>query len=254
MTFDQYYQTMKEHGIGELFFLYEDNECSIFTGVSGANLIYHLSNGISTEQYNSLDELVQAKQFGGDRLIDIWERIEILEIDGVRPEDYDAASCSFNYVKLIKEYGEVQWRYFLGIRKSFLLQLKYAFIGTIPYLVFSALFPILGWSNLVFFYLSAAMAVIALTIACVVLWKHQLDINYTVTSQKIIVYNGVSNSTRYDNIKKVKLKKSLFFKNCGTVKIYVKKGWSMNYNIQWIAEPEKVYALIVDNLNRNAGS
>ena len=58
----------------------------------------------------------------------------------------------------------------------------------------------------------------------------------------------------YDNIKKVKLKKSLFFKNCGTVKIYVKKGWSMNYSLQWIAEPEKVYALIVENLNRNAGS
>ena len=43
MTFEEYYQTMKEHGICELFFLYNDKECSVFMAIHEFFFHYQLS-------------------------------------------------------------------------------------------------------------------------------------------------------------------------------------------------------------------
>jgi hypothetical protein len=65
------------------------------------------------------------------------------------------------------------------------------------------------------------------------------------------VYKGISLSTTYDNIRRVKLRKSIFNKNRGTVKLYLKKGLSMNYSLEMVPELEKVYQLILNNLRSN---
>ena len=53
MLFEEYYKIMKEHGIGELFFLYNDKKCSIFMEVMDFSLNYSISFG---EEFYSSDE------------------------------------------------------------------------------------------------------------------------------------------------------------------------------------------------------
>jgi hypothetical protein len=66
-------------------------------------------------------------------------------------------------------------------------------------------------------------AVFSLIVASIAIWKNKLDISYQITTKKIFVDKGMPLSTTYENIKKVKLKKSLFNHNRGTVKLYLKK-------------------------------
>ena len=252
MTFEEYYQTMKEHGICELFFLYNDKECRVFMEIHGFSLYYSMFNGETNVFFNDLDELVTANFFDGKSLKDIWNEIEIIAIDGVSEKEYDAETCSFNYVKYLQEQGDLLWSGSLGVKRSFFLQLKYACFGLLLVTVPWVLFPILQLSNWNIMILVGGCAVFSLVIASIALLKNRLDINYTVTTKKIFAFKGLSVSTTYDNIKRVKLKKSIFNKKRGTIKIYPKKGLSLNYHFEWIEEPEKVYALILENIEKQA--
>lgn len=53
-------------------------------------------------------------------------------------------------------------------------------------------------------------------------------------------------------IKKVKLRKSILNKGYGTIKLYVKKGLSLNYHIEDIPNPEEIYNLIMENIKINS--
>ena len=110
------------------------------------------------------------------------------------------------------------------------------------------LFPILHLSNWKILYLFGGVAAFTLSIASLAIWKNKLDINYQITTKKIFVNNGLPLSTSYDNIKKVKLKRSIFNNNIGTVKLYLKKGRSINYSLLSIPECEKVYNMILENI------
>jgi hypothetical protein len=252
MTFEEYYQTMKEHGICELFFLYNDKECHVFMAIHGFSLYYSMFNGETNVYFKDLDELVTANFFDGKSLKDIWEEKEILSIDGVSEEEYNAETCSFHYVKYLQEQGDLQWSCSLGVKRSFFFQLKYACFGLLLFTVPWVLFPILQLSNWNIMILVGGCAVFSLVIASIALLQNRLDINYEVTTKKIFAFKGLSVSTTYDNIKRVKLKKSIFNKKRGTIKIYLKKGLSLNYHFEWIEEPEKVYALILENIEKQA--
>jgi len=248
MTFAEYYQTMKEHGIGEIFFLYNNKQCSVSMGMKGLNLHYRIYNGETVTSFDDLDDLVLAICFAGKNLKDIWEEIKLLEIDGVTPEEYDVDTCSFHYITCLKEQGEVQWSCSLGVIKSFLLQLKYVALGMLFVLLPMTLFPILNLSNWNILILFGGVATFTLIIASLALWKNKLDVSYQITTKKIFVNKGIMLSTTYDNIKKVKLRKSIFNKNRGTVKFYLKKGLSINYSFEGIVDCERVYQIILENM------
>ena len=252
MTFEEYYQTMKEHGICELFFLYNDKECRIFIEIRELSFLYLLYEGEAVTSFFDLDELVTANFFDGKSLKDIWNEIEIIAIDGVSEKEYDAETCSFNYVKYLQEQGDLLWSGSLGVKRSFFLQLKYACFGLLLFTVPWVLFPILQLSNWNIMILVGGCAFFSLVIASIALLQNRLDISYEVTTKKIFAFKGLSVSTTYDNIKRVKLKKSIFNKKRGTIKIYLKKGLSLNYHFEWIEEPEKVYALILENIEKQA--
>ena len=252
MTFEEYYQTMKEHGICELFFLYNDKECRVFMEIYELSFHYLLYEGEAVTSFLNLDELATAKFFGGKSLKDIWNEIEIIAIDGVSEEEYDAETCSFNYVKYLQEQGDLLWSGSLGVKRSFFLQLKYVSFGMLLFTVPWVHFPSLQLSNWNIMILVGGCAVFSLVIASIAFLKNRLDINYQVTTKKIFAFKGLSFSSTYDNIKKVKLKKSIFSKKRGTIKIYLKKGLSLNYHFEWIEEPEKVYALILENIEKQA--
>lgn len=250
MTFAEYSRIMKEHGIGELFFLYKDKQCSISMGIQELNIYYAIYNGETSSFFDNLEALFYTEKFEGKTLEAIWSEVVILEIDGVSLEEYDVDTCSFNYIKYLEEQGELLWSCSLGVKKSFLVQLKYVFVGMMLFLFPLMLFPILNLSNWNIMFLFGGVAAFTLIISSLALWKNKLDISYQITTKKIFVDKGISLSTTYDNIKKVKLKKSIFNKNIGTVKLYLKKGLSVNYSLEGISDCSKVYKRVLENLKK----
>ena len=250
MTFAEYSRIMKEHGIGELFFLHKDKQCSISMGIQELNIYYAIYNGETSSFFDNLEALFYTEKFEGKTLEAIWSEVVILEIDGVSLEEYDVDTCSFNYIKYLEEQGELLWSCSLGVKKSFLVQLKYVFVGMMLFLFPLMLCPILNLSNWNIMFLFGGVAAFTLIISSLAVWKNKLDISYQITTKKIFVDKGISLSTTYDNIKKVKLKKSIFNKNIGTVKLYLKKGLSVNYSLEGISDCSKVYKMVLENLKK----
>ena len=100
---------MKEHGIGELLFLYNDKQYKVSMGVQWLNIYYAIYNGETVTFFDNSDALFYTEKFEGKTLEDIWSEVEILEIEGVSLEEYDVNTCSFNYIKYLEEQGELQW-------------------------------------------------------------------------------------------------------------------------------------------------
>ena len=95
-------------------------------------------------------------------------------------------------------------------------------------------------------------ALLALIIGIIIMLRDRVCVNYNITTKRIFTFNGLSCETIYDNIKKVKFRKSIFNKDYGTIKLYVKKGLSLNYHIEDIPNPEEIYNLIVENIKINS--
>ena len=253
MLFEEYYKIMKEHGIGELLFLYKDKECSILMDVMDFSLNYSISFGEEFYSSDDFDEIVSCKYLSiGKTLKEIWDEIEILSIDGVSENDYDEQICSYNYVERLKQMGELQWSYSHSFKKSFLMHLKYMILGVLILPVLSTLIPIFrigNWNTVLLFGL---FSVSALIVGVIVTLRNRICVTYNITTKRIFTFNGLSCETTYDNIKKVKFRKSIFNKGYGTIKLYVKKGLSLNYHIEDIPNPEEVYNLIVENIEINS--
>ena len=252
MLFKECYKIMKEHGIGELLFLYNDKKCSIFMEVMDFSLNYSISFGEEFYSSDDFDEIVLCKYLSiGKTLKEIWDEIEILSIDGVSENDYDEQICSYNYVERLKQMGELQWSYSHSFKKSFLMQLRYAILGVLILPVLSILIPLFGMGNWNTVLLFGIFAVLALLIGIITMLRHRICINYQITTKRIFTH-GLSYETTYDNIKKVKLRKSILNKGYGTIKLYVKKGLSLNYHIEDIPNPEEIYNLIMENIKINS--
>ena len=252
MLFKECYKIMKEHGIGELLFLYNDKKCSIFMEVMDFSLNYSISFGEEFYSSDDFDEIVLCKYLSiGKTLKEIWDEIEILSIDGVSENDYDEQICSYNYVERLKQMGELQWSYSHSFKKSFLMQLRYAILGVLILPVLSILIPLFGMGNWNTVLLFGIFAVLALLIGIITMLRNRICINYQITTKRIFTH-GLSYETTYDNIKKVKLRKSILNKGYGTIKLYVKKGLSLNYHIEDIPNPEEIYNLIMENIKINS--
>ncbi len=156
----------------------------------------------------------------------------------------------FDFVPENEDDEEVQWEYTLSKKQTLLYSLKFVVIAVLPFPFLSMLFPILGLANWYIVLLVGGAVLFTLGIASFAMWRSGAIIAYTVTAERIIVWKGTLFVTTYDNIKSVKLKKSKRKKNTGTVKIYVKKGLSLNYHIVGVPNPEEVYHLIMNNKNR----
>ena len=116
-------------------------------GIQELNIYYAIYNGETSSFFDNLEALFYTEKFEGKTLEAIWSEVVILEIDGVSLEDYDVDTCSFNYIKYLEEQGELLWSCSLGVKKSFLVQLKYVFVGMMLFLFPLMLFPILNLSN-----------------------------------------------------------------------------------------------------------
>lgn len=261
MKFETYLDIMQNHGIREMVFTFLGNEFCVYEefnadgcGCLTFSIIMpeHMEEFGRVYDFDSIKELVEAKVFDNRSLQEIWNDIEIISLDGASESEYDPEEFSFNFAKAVSDFGEIQWKYSLSVKKSFLYQLKYCVLSILIFpILFFTLFPILGilnWWNTVGF---LACMIIAIGTSIIALLRTRNCFGYIVTDKKLFVFKGFTAETTYDNIKKIKLKKSIFNKNVGTIKVYVKKGLSIRFHILSIPEPTDVYNLILKNLNNN---
>lgn len=247
MKYEEYCHMMKKHGICELYFLYNDAEYAIFRIYDWSPRYFLCSAKKTLCDVGDFDLLVQSPLFGGKRLAEVWDDIEILEIDG-GPEEEFYLEEDFDYAEWERERGEIQWEHQMGLGETRLLQLKYALPVFVVFLLLSALFPLLHLSNWNMMLLSGG--VVLFTLAVVVIWQfmNKETYGYCVTDKKIFAQKGLLRTTTYDNIKSVKLRRSLFRKGYGTVWLRLKKGLALDYAIECVPDAEKVYHLILENL------
>ena len=65
MTFAEYSQIMREHGIGELCFQYTGKHCSIFCVLHNLNLRYTIYYEKEKAWFDNLDDLFKTKEHSG---------------------------------------------------------------------------------------------------------------------------------------------------------------------------------------------
>ena len=254
MTFEQYYQIMKTHGVCEFEFHFDGAECELNIEICDLRLVYNLSANLCDKNcwvsFDDLDACVSAPVFTGDRCLrDIWDEIEIRLVDGVSVEYYDAEICSFNFVQYLADQGELLWSCHLGAKQTFWREFRVACLACVFWtLVLSLPFPLTGLSNWNILYLTGGCAVLSLIIAAIALLRNRRDIEYHITTKKVFIYNGLTLETEFGNIKKVKMRRSLFNKNRGTIKLKLKKGCSFNCLLEGIPEVDQVYNLILEKM------
>ena len=131
------------------------------------------------------------------------------------------------------------------------MHLRYAVLGVLIIPVLSILIPLFGMGNWNTVLLFGIIAVLALLIGIITMLRKRICVNYQITTKRIFTFNGLSCETTYDNIKKVKYRKSILNKGYGTIRIYVKKGISLNYYLENIPNPEEIYNIIMINIQQN---
>ena len=86
----------------------------------------------------------------------------------------------------------------------------------------------------------------AVSIVVFITVLRQDKMQYKITQSQIIVeYPAIGYVTDYANIKDIKMSRSIFNKNVGTIRFKLKKGLSMNFQFAGIDDVDKVYDLLL---------
>ena len=248
MTFETYYEIMKTHGISELLFRYDGEDMAVTMGIDQLRLRYVIHNGRHYTSYYDLDACANDPVFGGRCLRDIWDEIEIIDVDGESVEEYDPQECSFDYVQHVRNLGELLWSCQLGPWRSFWILSKYMLLGALPVPILSMLLPLMGHSNWNVLYLSGGCAILALIIGIIVFLRNPTEYDYQISTKKVFIFDGLSRQTDLSNIKSVKMRHSLFCRDRGTIRLKLKKGRSLGYALVNIPEVDKVYHLLLEKI------
>lgn len=95
-----------------------------------------------------------------------------------------------------------------------------------------------------FIFFGVPIAFVSVVVFITVLRQDKM--HYKITKSKIIVeYPAIGYVTDYANIKDIKLSRSIFNKNVGTIRFKLKKGLSMNFQFAGIDDVDKVYDLLL---------
>lgn len=248
VTFETYYEIMKTHGISELLFRYDGEDLAVTMGIDQLRLKYVIHNGRHYTSYYDLEACVNDPVFGGRCLRDIWDEIEIINVDCVSVEEYDPQACSIDYVQYVRDLGELLWSFHLGPWRSFWVLSKYMLLGALPIPILSMLLPLTGHSNWNILYLSGGCAILALIIGIIVFLRNPTEYDYQISTKKVFIFDGLSRQTDLSNIKSVKMRCSLFCRDRGTIRLKLKKGRSLGYALVDIPEVERVYHLLLEKI------
>lgn len=184
----------------------------------------------------------------------IWEDLKgISYFDSEDKARLEATAFLNNYVEEQNRYFDKPyvslWEYQLTRIQTWLYMMKFAIVGPVLIMILSCLLPIFGQSNWNILWLSGGCCLFALSLGGILMWKNYLPISYEITDKGIIAIKGMYYETSYNNIRSVKIKKNLFNKNKGSIKLKLKKGISINYNFDNIENVEEAYKIIKERIN-----
>lgn len=211
--------------------------------------------------FDSFDELLQAKIFDDKLLEEIWADIEDVLFNGLSEDEF----LSENYVSTfaevmehrkqayLQENGVKQWELRLSRKQSFLYLSKFGLLGAVLGAALISI-PMLFGVNWKYMILVGGCVAFALILGAIVGYKNATIISYKITTKKIFVFNGLNYQTTYYNIRKVTMRKYRNSSDCGVIQIYVRKGLSLNFRMVHVPDVEKVYQLIMDNLENTRSS
>lgn len=150
-----------------------------------------------------------------------------------------------------KEPNNIIWEYILTRFETFLYMMKYIIIVPISVVLLSCLMPISGITNWNFMWLSSGCSTLALLISILAIWLNGYTISYFITDKGIGAVKGLYRECSFENIKKIKIRRSLFNKNKGSIKFKLHKGFSYNFNFDHIDNYKEAYEIIKENLTNN---
>lgn len=262
VKFSEYCEIMQTRKIQDLFFIYNGREYVV--GVSPDNFLGYVHGeplkvvyrvDYENAVFNSFDELLQAPVFEGNTLEEIWQEIEYVTFDDKSEQDFIAQlDCSTTFEEemesckqvYLEENGLTQKKIFWSPARSYLYECGWALLGIVLFNVL-LLIPGLCGSGWNYMLIMAFADAITIPVALFALWKTADIVSYTITDRKIEVYDGMTHITRYDNIRKITMRKYRRKQGYGRIQIYVKKGLSINFRMVHVPDVEAVYQLLMDN-------
>ena len=223
-----YKETIKASEVSGVGITYDHKKIYVIAE-NGSDSHYHAK---SIELENSTANMELLKSF--------WKG-EIFESDG------ENADLTFEESMPESDKTEpVLWQFSPGKFRTLCHALKYMSIEIVVFLLLGfilALADMLSWKG--FFILFGGAAAITYLIGGIALLRQERTV-YTVTETKVMIsYPAMNCVSDFANIKDIKISRSLFHKNVGTIKFRVKKGFNINYQFAKIDDVDRVYNLLI---------
>ena len=130
--------------------------------------------------------------------------------------------------------------------KHFFLRSKTFLFANIGYFQNKFVFAFLLYFSLSFFYLCENRKEKKKFLGCLFVCLQSVD--RSQSTKKVFIFDGLSRQTDLSNIKSVKMRRSLFCRDRGTIRLKLKKGISLGYALVNIPEVDKVYHLLLEKI------
>lgn len=184
-----------------------------------------------------------------------WEDLSgISYFDTLENEKKEATLYLKNHIteryRFYEQPYNILWQYETTKFQTWVYMMKFVIIGPVFIILLSCILPLCGQSNWNILWLSGGCSLFAIIVASIVVLTGYNPITYGVTDKGIVACKGIYRVCSYDNIKKIKLKKSLFNQNKGSIKFKLRKGSSINYNFDKIENSEEVYKIMKEQMHK----
>ena len=250
------YNLLEEYVINKLKKLTDDN--IVYSPDYKTRGFISYDHGLVSLRYQRLEIEEEGLYFYEDVSSDdfwSWEDLSgISYFDTLENAKKEATLYLQNYIteryRFYEQPYNILWQYETTKFQTWGYMMKFGIIGPFIIILLSCILPLCGESNWNILWLSGGCSLFAIIVASIVVLTSYNPITYGVTDKGIIACKGIYRVCSYDNIKNIKLKKSMFNKNKGSIKFKLYNGSSINYNFDNIENPEEVYKIIKEQMNK----
>ncbi len=212
MDYELFYKLISTEGFGRLSLnIHESNvsyiPCSLGVSISNYKLMYWLVLGDDElHKFDTLDEMLNEPLVFGKNLKDLWEFIEVIDINDCSEEEYlNDIENRFNIYEYKESIGELIWDYKPSLFQIYIYFIKYALIGIgivnlVPLIIILA-----GGANWFLMAFFGIISLITFIIASIFGTKANANLHYYLTTKGINKEMGAMYySAPYSNIKILK--------------------------------------------------
>ena len=161
-------------------------------------------------------------------------------------EDQDIFQYVADLVSVLPIEEDALWQFSPNKIRQLCFTFKYQIIVFGVWFILWFLVMLFNQITLQGFLIFFGAPVLFVSVVAFIAVLRQDKMHYKITKSQIIVeYPAIGYVTDYANIKDIKLSRSIFNKNVGTIRFKLKKGLSMNYQFAGIDDVDKVYDLLL---------